>query len=357
MKSSSGQYFQALDHVRALAVFAVFVWHFTNYNDNHHMPVLAFPLSFLTEGHTGVAIFMTLSGYLFAKLLDGKQLLYIPFLKNRALRLFPLLTFVIILSAAQAWFFGYTAWGDFIETIIQGFIFPSFPNGGWSITVELHFYIILPLLLILSKKSKFYLPLILLLAIYIRATVFSVSGDIRDLAYYTIFGRIDQFILGILLFQHKEFLVNKKYIAPIIAVLFLAFWYFFDSNLGFYATDKNSSLKFLWIFIPTIEGLAYATLIASYDNFYSYSKHWIAKFIALIGKCSFSIYLLHMFFVFRAAPLINKYIMDTSNPYVLLTLSLPVFIAFLPIAYLSYRFIETPFLRFRHPYTEEIKTP
>ncbi len=65
MKSSDGHYFQGLDHIRALAAFVVFAWHFVHFNEGHLAGPLVFPLSFLTEGHTGVAIFMTLSGYLF----------------------------------------------------------------------------------------------------------------------------------------------------------------------------------------------------------------------------------------------------------------------------------------------------
>ena len=53
----------------------VFAWHFTHAG-GYPVPLEyspnAFPLAIFDEGHTGVALFMTLSGYLFAKLLDGK---------------------------------------------------------------------------------------------------------------------------------------------------------------------------------------------------------------------------------------------------------------------------------------------
>lgn len=87
MRSSSGAHFIALDHVRALAAFIVFAWHFTHAANDYpvafdYVPAL-FPFSILDEGHTGVALFMTLSGYLFAKLLDGKSIDY------RAFRAYP----------------------------------------------------------------------------------------------------------------------------------------------------------------------------------------------------------------------------------------------------------------------------
>jgi rhamnosyltransferase len=64
MKSSSGKYYIGLDHVRAVAVYIVFTRHFIYLGNNHSVPFLTFPVSLLIEGHTGVALFMSLSGYL-----------------------------------------------------------------------------------------------------------------------------------------------------------------------------------------------------------------------------------------------------------------------------------------------------
>ena len=95
MKSSTGKYYQALDHIRAVAVFVVFVWHFNHFDNGQFANPLVFPLSLFTEGHTGVAIFMVLSGYLFAKLLGSNKIKYSIFLYNRCLRLLPLLVEVM----------------------------------------------------------------------------------------------------------------------------------------------------------------------------------------------------------------------------------------------------------------------
>ncbi len=66
MKSCSGAHYIGLDHLRALAAFMVFTWHFTHSINGFAVcydftPVLP-PLALLDEGHTGVALFMTLSG-------------------------------------------------------------------------------------------------------------------------------------------------------------------------------------------------------------------------------------------------------------------------------------------------------
>src|SRR5947209_615945 len=109
MKSSSGEHYIALDHIRALAAFFVFTWHF-NHSSNG-MPVAfasapaVFPLALLDEGHTGVALFMTLSGYLFAKLLWGKDINFAGFIWNRFIRLTPLLIVVFALRAINSSYF------------------------------------------------------------------------------------------------------------------------------------------------------------------------------------------------------------------------------------------------------------
>lgn len=88
-----------------------------------------------------------------AKLLGGKRLLFGPFLWNRFLRLAPLLILVIIVVALRRWFDG-TLDMAYVKQIAKGILFPTLPNGGWSITVESHFYLVLPFLLYLSNRSN-----------------------------------------------------------------------------------------------------------------------------------------------------------------------------------------------------------
>lgn len=106
MKSSSGSHFVALDHVRAIAALLVFLWHFVHGPIGYPVPFSGAPvwgpLVLSDEGHVGVALFMTLSGYLFAKLLDARHILFFRFLMNRALRLFPLMFFVLAIRGALA---------------------------------------------------------------------------------------------------------------------------------------------------------------------------------------------------------------------------------------------------------------
>ena len=148
-----------MDHVRALAAFLVFNWHFMYVNKGHQTPLAGtfdvFFFSWFAEGHTGVSIFMVLSGYLFAKITGDRDLDYLKFLRARALRLLPLLLVVALLVVLKdtvqgGWDAGLKALGD----IAQGVVLPTLPNGGWSITVEFHFYLLFPLLVLLERRLR-----------------------------------------------------------------------------------------------------------------------------------------------------------------------------------------------------------
>lgn len=350
MKSSSGQYFQALDHIRALAAFTVFSWHFIHFNDGHLAGPLAFPLSIFTEGHTGVALFMTLSGYLFAKLLNGRRISYLPFLWNRVLRLAPLLVVVMALVALERWHAGTLDLTAYLHQLRAGFVIPSWPNGGWSITVELHFYLVLPLLLYILRRSPWALLALLCFPVAWRVVYFVTHGEVHSQSYWTIFGRIDQFVLGMVLFSRADRLRNKGWAVAAALFAFLMFWYGFDRAGGFYMNPSYPSPSPVWVVLPTIEGLAYALLIAWYDTSHKHSEGWLARSLALIGTYSYSLYLLHFFFVFRIPVWIEQHMFSLSNPYVVLAMALPSFLALVPISWASYRYIEAPFLRFRRRY-------
>lgn len=353
MKSSTGKYFIALDHVRALAALIVFLWHFVHAGNGFPIPFEFTPsvffLSIFNEGHTGVALFMTLSGYLFAKLLEGKKIRYGHFLWNRFLRLAPLLIVVVCIVGFRDHLNGGSSTA-YLFRVAKGILFPTLPNGGWSITAEFHFYLILPLLLWITWRSKFGLVAVILALIAMRYLIFNQMGEIHRLSYWTIVGRIDQFILGIIAFKLHKQISGRHLIAACTLVAFALFYWWFDLQGGFYKMPSYPSPSPLWIIMPTIEGATFALLIAWYDNSFVHSHGKFSRFLSLIGTYSYSIYLLHFFIVFKLASFIHNNIFDLSNYYVATLIGVACFMLMIPISYLSYRFIESPFLKVRTRY-------
>lgn len=356
MKSSTGVHYLALDQIRALAAFMVFAWHFLHASNGYPVPFegvpTVFPLALLDEGHTGVALFMGLSGYLFAKLLDGRRLHYGWFLWNRAVRLLPLLIVVLTLVAVTKWWAGEKLI-YFFRAIYLGVLYPTLPSGGWSITVEFHFYLLLPLFLALQARCVWGLWLVLLAAIALRLGLWLERGEIHSLAYWTLVGRVDQFLLGILAYRSRHWLTGRHGLAITLLLLFAGFYAWFDWLGGFYQMPSYPSPSLIWVFLPTLEGLAWGVLIAWYDSSFRPPDRGISGVVARIGAYSYSIYLFHFFIVFRAADWVHRYIMDISNTYVALPWALLGFVLMWPVGYWSFRFIEAPFLRWRRRYLRD----
>lgn len=356
MRSSSGEHYVALDHVRALAALLVFVWHFTHAGTGYPVPFEYVPplplffMSVLDEGHTGVALFMSLSGYLFARLLNNKKIHYGWFLWNRSIRLLPLLVLVIAVAGALEGWQGKDLRG-FWESVRDGWYRPTLPNGGWSITVEFHYYLVLPLLLWLLRRSR-WLPIgVVAVAMALRYSLWARNGEIQTLAYATLLGRIDQFVLGMLAFHFRTVWVGRHFRVWSLLAVFALFYWYFDRKGGFYLNPHFPSGDWLWVVMPTIEGITWGAFIAWYDGSFAHDgRGRLSQVVAALGAYSYSIYLTHFFVVFQMARLVHQHVADLSNFYVACAWALVGFCCMLPVGHASYRLVEEPCLALRRRY-------
>jgi peptidoglycan/LPS O-acetylase OafA/YrhL len=358
MRSSNGSYYVGLDHLRGLAAFMVFTWHFLHGSAGYPLPFgnspAFFPAAVLDEGHVGVALFMTLSGYLFTKLLDGKTVHFSAFLWNRFLRLFPLLALLVWLDVGGNGL-------DFIQVFAVGAVFPVLPHGGWSVTVESHFYLILPLLIFFLRKNPLILTAVIGVAFCVRFVILQVTGEVQTASYWTIIGRIDQFTLGMIFYSYRVWFTKRHLAMIIVGLSFTFFYYLFDAAGGYCGFGSHPcgfgsqpSQSSLWLFLPTIEGAFFGILIAYYDTSFSFKNAGVSWLFAQIGAYSYSIYLLQSCGMDRISNFFNNHVWPINNIYVGILGSCISFLAFLPIAALSYHLIEKPFLRFRRKYVSAL---
>jgi peptidoglycan/LPS O-acetylase OafA/YrhL len=350
MRSSTGAYYIGLDHLRALAALLVFEWHFIHAGAVPFDFVPAFPpAALIDEEHCGVALFMCLSGYLFAKLLDGKQINYFGFIWNRFVRLAPLLAFVILIAGLGL------HRNDLLEyskSVLEGVVYPTLPNGGWSLTAEAHFYIVLPWILLLLRRHVTYVLLIVVAAIALRAGIYFFRGEIQTLAYWTIVGRIDQFVLGIVAFNLRHHFEKSHVLMFVLFLSFSVFYWWFDSLGGFYNSPGYPSPYPIWIVMPTIEALFFSSLIAYYDASFAFRDAGLSRSIAKIGTYSYSIYLTHFFYVFWMGQVFFS-LFQTKNFYVATVAGLACFLFAAVLASFSYKYIELPFLQLRRKYVAD----
>lgn len=212
--------FNSLTGIRAIAASMVFLYHNRKY---WRADIPEFVLKNLNEFHTGVTLFFVLSGFLIAytykdePLKDKKE--YLKYLLIRLVRIFPV---YLLLLGIQ-----YIHWGipkssnGFINfTLLKGLSDVHNLDGipqSWSLTVELCFYILAPIIYFLSQKNILKTILLLcLLALLVIGIGYSwhwLNGN-KSRWFYdwyfildaTFFGRFSEFFAGILLAD----LLNKK---------------------------------------------------------------------------------------------------------------------------------------------------
>ncbi len=354
MRSTEGVYFSRLDHVRAVAAYLVFVWHFLHLTDNFPVPYGSapfFPFALLDEGHTGVALFMTLSGYLFAKL-TGDRAIDLPcFLWSRAVRLGPLLVVCIAAWVVVGQFGGEHV---SISDVLGGFVLPTWPRGTWTISIELQFYLLFPLLLFLFRRQgPFALLMVVAGALLLRLDWWRQFGEAQHIAYWTIFGRIDQFVFGMLFALAPVRRAVLRIVAGVSLAAFLVLWTEFDHGGGFHHFNGTPSPSPLWVVIPTVEAITYGSLIAFYDGASFKMPAWLDRSLAKVGEWSYSIYLLHFFPAVLLRNIFWNQPGHADDFFLALIAASLAFLAFLPVAGFSYHFFEKRFLAYRKPYLRE----
>jgi len=354
LRSTEGVYFSRLDHVRALAAYLVFVWHFLHMTPQFPVPYAnapIFPFALLDEGHTGVALFMALSGYLFAKLVGDHGIDFPSFLWSRAVRLAPLLLVCIAAWVVIGWLAGAPIP---VSDIVGGVLFPTWPRGTWSISIELHFYLLFPLLLLLFRRhGPFALFGVVAAAMLIRFDWWRTYGEAQHIAYWTIVGRIDQFVFGMLFALVKIRRPVLGVVAGIALFSFLVLWNQFDAMGGFHNHSGAPSTSPLWIVIPTVEAITWGSLIAFYDGAMFKMPAWLDRALAKVGERSYSIYLLHFFPIVLLRNIFWDRAGDSGYFYIALVIANLAFLAFLPVAGLSYNYFEKRFLVYRKPYLRQ----
>src|ERR1700744_6562970 len=162
--------FSGLDHLRALAIIIVFVYHYNMFG--HPAGLYEY---FGSWGWTGVDLFFVLSGYLiggqlFAKIARDQPIRYSEFYFKRALRILPAYFVVLALYVEIPAFKERSQLPPLwrMITFTQNFGLDLTKEGAfshaWSLCIEEQFYLVLPLLIIgltalkAHKKAVWLIP-------------------------------------------------------------------------------------------------------------------------------------------------------------------------------------------------------
>ncbi len=152
---SNSQNLEFLDGIRGIAILLVVICHIFYINPKA-TGLVKFLGNAWSEGHIGVTVFFTLSGFLISQpfwksKLSGKPIQLKSYLFRRFWKIYPPLALsVILLLPFYIWIYG-DAW-HYVKTAIEwlcgiAWLLPvsgKFNPLMWSLIVELHFYLLLP---------------------------------------------------------------------------------------------------------------------------------------------------------------------------------------------------------------------
>lgn len=329
-----------LDHLRFFASFMVMCWHFTHLYVSPQV-VPSFPLfSLIEEGHTGVSFFCVISGFILTYIYKSENLSYLQFLNRRGLRILPLLLLLYALTYL-------------VHRTITG----SYAAPTWSVLIEIEFYLVFPFLLrFINYYGLRYAFGLWGLAIATRGLTYFDVGEAQNISYWTLFGRIDQFLAGmisaaVLRERFKEpmpYWVSYTLLLVGLAAI-SAFYHHFNAGGGYsgYGGGSYPSKSALWIVMPAVEAVGYAAVLSGYILITPRTGQAASvsnAILSYLGRISYSLYLMHwMVFLALHKALIGLVTIATWEAAALL-----FFATGLPAAILvssaTYYLIEKPFL-------------
>lgn len=298
----------ALDGFRGIAITLVVVYHAWTWISESHSTDNGFPvLSFIYAGSSGVTLFFILSGFLvtrpFIVSLAKKQAISLKFyFISRALRILPPYYFVGIFAAILM---------GKLELLPQILLFLSkawdigyFSTAWWSLIVEVHFYVLTPLIYILIKNRKkisYSVIGIAFMLMYILTSfhLFGYGGnhwlETKLKLIFSLFGQLPAFLVGTLL----AYIRSKKNMIEIppflsrtlsfMVLLLLSYWLSIKSAIP----GLNFYWEYSWYVLP--ESILWGGLVGL-AIFSSSTRSPVLdnSILHFMGKISYSLYLIHM---------------------------------------------------------------
>lgn len=375
MKSTNIRYIPELDQLRGVAALLVLVFHaiastevVNRYlgTDARGVPIAENAAELIAaNGFTGVALFFVISGFIFTwGALQADKFDLKGFFINRVLRIYPL--YILLMMTALFLNYGQVTILHVVQ-YLAGFgnlsaAMTQFDVVLWTISVELQFYLIFPFLLLLLKKQgvKYLFGLIAVMAM-LRLVARGTGMDLHNPVYWTLFGRLDQFLIGMILawWVHKQGWLSGavssvrhrvptlNLVAGLICTssIFLALTRFYHEK-GW--KSGNSSLLIAW---PSIEAGMWAVIGIFYVAIARRVPARVLRPLQYVGMISFSLYLLHypiLKAIYRSGLVIN--LPDHAFLSGLATTGLVLLPLSVAAATLTFYIIEKPPLALRRQY-------
>lgn len=326
--------------LRALAVLLVFIFHLN--------PAM------LSGGFIGVDVFFVISGYLVSGIIlykkDNATFSFKDFYISRIKRIIPVF-YVFLIFVAISGLYVYI--GHDIKVLKRSLLHSIVFNSNnyfasisdyfgassqqnpllhtWTLSLEMQFYFLLPLFLILLKR-KWIFPISISLILVLLGYSFFNSTFLSNQSqmYFSLYSRIPEFLLGVVFSIRSEFF--QKFYGDKVNI------YSFVSILGLIAfafiLNENFNFPGLWVIFPCIFTCILLTSNGSFVN-----RFLSNKYLVHIGELSYSIYLWHWALMAYFRYFYSRNIFDWKESLIIIVLSYL-------LSYLSYIAIENRLRKF-----------
>ena len=351
---SPRKHIPALDSVRGLAVLSVMLYH-------------CFSFALFKFGWIGVDLFFVLSGFLITGILlesrDTRNY-YKNFIVRRALRIFPLYYFIlliclVILPVIWPMLFGngfeyYIHYQPWFWLYMQNWLYSKtgFPENLtlvhlWSLAVEEQFYIFWPLVVRIFNVKKMFVVCIIFIAfsLVFRFYIGSELGLVYPYTYMATLSRMDALIIGAIiaiLIRIKPAWLEKY-----------TFYVFVLSSLalgGGLLILKSAAFSRLASVYTLIDILAGCLLIFMLNKRrFVLLRPFYHPLFSFLGKYSYGLYIYHyiIYGIFEANVFPRLMDIVEKKQIALVIVGIMVLIISIPVSVLSYRYVEKPFLKLK----------
>jgi len=355
MDISSNNRVNNFDLIRLLAAFEVVLFHGLQHLKIDYLQPNVKPIFSFIGYFPGVPIFFCISGFLIYNSFKRNHNQVLKYFRNRFLRLYPGLWACFVVTVVLLFLFQILTWRDLGNRSVLAWIacqvtFFQFytpgilrswgvgtPNGSlWTLTVEIQFYILVPLLFyMISGSGRFkYILLGGTIALSLLSCFFFRQWDEHSIRYKLsevfVLPYLYNFLFGVIIAEYwgrlQSLFTNRFLIwLTLYVVWVLVFGFYFKSYQPTY-WPKNAE-SFAGILI-----LSMVTISAAYSNIHLSSK-------LLKGRdISYGVYIYHMLVVNSAVAL--------GYMYNLVWLPV-VFLATVAMSYLSWILVESKALKMK----------
>lgn len=299
----------------------------------------------------GVQLFFVISGFCFYLVLEKQQhynlVTAFSFWKKRWIRIAPAF-YTICFILALVHFSGSIE--ELLYKLFFNFIFLQNHVQGaevdaifWSLAVEWHFYLLLPLIFIAINRTGIMKTVSVLIFLCMMLNILHYSGRFYpgNQWWYSIFNNIGHFAWGIL----TGYLFRKSIRIGILTRNYSLVWGLLIAYIGkaLFSSALLMKLPSYSVFLqsvgPMVMTFGFACMIyTSLMNEFSFAAIG-NKLLSRFGKISYSFYLLHTSVLSLVYSLMKPYLSSTASS--LLIMMLVTLIILLPLSYLSYTLLES----------------